>query len=105
MNAQEILQYAKKIDIRLSARGCKLIVDAPKGKLTDRLKLGLRENKTAILELLYKSGQPNKAIIYTAVVDGKELTLIDITSKPFEEFRKGVISRFGASRVSMISRC
>jgi len=105
MNAQEILQYARKIDIRLSAKGSKLIVDAPKGKLTDRLKSELRENKTALLKLLNKNGQPKKAVIYTAVVDGKELTLVDITSKPFEVFRKGVISRFGANRVGMISKC
>jgi hypothetical protein len=105
MNAQEILQYAKKIDIRLSARGSKLIVDAPKGQLTDSLKSELKANKPALLKLLSKSSQPKKAIIYTALVDGKELTLIDITSKPFEEFRKGVISRFGAHRVGMISKC
>ena len=105
MNAQEILQYAKKIDIRLSARGSKLIVDAPKGQLTDSLKSELKANKPALLKLLGKKNQPNKAIIYTAVVDGKELTLIDINSKPYDEFKRGVISRFGAARVGMISRC
>jgi hypothetical protein len=95
MNAQEILQYARKIDIRLSAKGSKLIVDAPKGKLTDRLKSELRENKTALLKLLNKNGQPKKAVIYTAIVDDKELTLIDINSKPYDEFKRGVISRLG----------
>jgi hypothetical protein len=105
MNAQEILKYAKKIDIRLSARGSKLIVDAPKGQLTDSLKSELKAKKPALLKLLSKSSQPNKAIIYTAVVDGKELTLIDISSKPLDEFRKGVISRFGLDKVGIITRC
>jgi hypothetical protein len=55
--------------------------------------------------LLSVKEQPKKAIIYTAVVDGKELTLIDINSKPYDEFKRGVISRFGSNRVEEISRC
>lgn len=105
MNAQEILQYARKIDIRLSAKGSKLIIDAPKGKLTASLKSELISKKLELLRLLRNKSKPTGAAIYIAVVDGKELTLIDITSKAFEEFRKGVISRFGANRVGMISKC
>jgi len=102
MNDQEILQYARKIDIRLSARGNKLIVDAPKGQLTDNLKSELKENIPALLKLFGNKSQPNKAIIYTAVIDGKELALIDINSKPYDEFKRGVISQLGAGRVCLI---
>lgn len=44
-----------------------------------------------------------KAKIYTAVVDGKEITLIDTNALPGEEFAKGVRGRFGSDRVTDIA--
>ncbi len=104
MTAQEIIKFTQKIDILLSVKSNKLIVDAPGGKLTDRLKIELRENKQALLKLLSDVAPTKSATIYTAIVDGKELTLIDINSKPYNEFKRGVINRFGADRVGIVVR-
>lgn len=55
------------------------------------------EPKTKVAE-----ASPAKAKIYLALVDGKEITLIDTHRKLYNEFAAGVKARFGADRVTGI---
>jgi len=53
----------------------------------------------------YQQGQGAvKAKIYTAEIDGKEITLIDTNALPSVEFKRGVRNKFGADRVEVVER-
>ena len=54
MNARELINFANTHDIRLTPKGGRLLVDAPKGLLTPGLTDSLKVHKSKILERLEK---------------------------------------------------
>ena len=52
MTLAELLTVVRAADIRLEARGDRLVFDAPHGALTPELRAALAEQKTALLALL-----------------------------------------------------
>jgi hypothetical protein len=52
MTAAELLTVVRAADIRLEARGDRLVFDAPHGALTPKLRSALVQQKTALLTLL-----------------------------------------------------
>lgn len=56
MTTSELLKKIRSLDVRLTTDGVKLLVDAPKGALTDTLKADLVSHKSELIRLL--SGKP-----------------------------------------------
>ena len=54
MTPVELLAELGRWDITLTARGDRLVVDAPKGVLTPELRRGLLQSKAGLLQLLQK---------------------------------------------------
>ena len=52
MSARTLLDKLRAIDVRLTAEGDLLGVNAPAGSLTEQMKAALVENKPSLLELL-----------------------------------------------------
>jgi TubC N-terminal docking domain len=52
MNAHALLDELRALDVRLTAEGDLLGVNAPAGSLTEQMKAALVENKPRLLELL-----------------------------------------------------
>ena len=52
MSVAELVYHLKSLDVRLKAEGSRLLVDAPKGVLSDRLRAQLAEHKQELLEFL-----------------------------------------------------
>lgn len=52
MNAQELLAQLENQGVILVPKGSRLRIDAPRGVITERLRLALRESKPEILALL-----------------------------------------------------
>ncbi len=52
MTGEVLLEQLRERDIRLSANGDRLVVDAPRGTLTERLRGTLREHKAELLAIV-----------------------------------------------------
>lgn len=52
MTGEVVLQQLRERDIRLTASGDRLVVDAPRGVLTEQLRDALRERKAELLAIL-----------------------------------------------------
>ncbi len=56
MTGELLFEQLRERDIRLSAKGNRLVVDAPRGILTEQLRVTLREHKAKLLTLLVPLG-------------------------------------------------
>jgi len=52
MNARALLDELRALDVKLTADGDRLHVDAPTGSITDQMRMSLIENKPRLLKLL-----------------------------------------------------
>jgi hypothetical protein len=52
MNARTLLDELRAVDVKFTADGDRLHVDAPAGSITDQMRTALVENKPGLLELL-----------------------------------------------------
>ena len=52
MNARALLDELRALDVKLTADGNRLHVDAPAGSITDQMRTALIENKPRLLKLL-----------------------------------------------------